>query len=327
MSVTSRPRLNLPRPQRSKSVTQRAQTVSRDFFSKYPHVKTNMKFVLAGTSTFGKDAPRFTIPSSRRDDTPNFPSPGPGEYEITDPNNYRKIPPAFSKSRSASVKANPTANIDFINHRVFPETKPAYIGVRNNREFYDIIDSPGPNYYSMPSDTKLQHRILEKPKQRKVEKENLGPGSYDVNIDTLLKREPAYNFSGPKNRHDWMIQNDGQPGPGQYNPSDTVRTEPHWTIGRKSRPKRNAAPPPQKDLIAVDQCIIHLETLPNPSAARLYIMTHPELRNVVHELLEIVFESKPENPIELIENYFQEIRDSQQIDIGEGEDAEQESKD
>lgn len=326
------------------SQTQRAKSVTRNIFKKYPHISKTTNFVL-GRSTFGEDAPHFTIPSSRRDSA-SFQEqsqfPGPGAYDIfnnTKPISSRIAPTAQFRSASldkgiASAFNNDetlTSNIDFIDNRQFPQSKPVYIGVRTKHDFYDIIDSPGPSYVPPLPDTRIHHRILSSGRDynsesAKANTDPIGPGAYNVKYTLLTKREPSYNIGDSSSRGNWMTASESSVGPGSYNPVVTTKKEPQWSIGKKSRPsgnsryefidydekiKRKASKNVPKDLIAVDQLIIHLEILKDPKGARSYIVNHPQLRNIVHQILELVLAEKPDNPVAFIENYFKDIDDKE----------------
>jgi hypothetical protein len=109
-----------------------------------------------------------------------------------------------------------------------------------------------------------------------------------------------------------MTDQEAIPGPGTYNTNlkETIRREPVWTIGRRSRKSaksRGSGKEVERDLVAVDQAIVHLEDLPNPAAARLFIMTHPELSRIVHDILNYVFGFKPADPISFIAEHMGEI--------------------
>lgn len=275
--------------------------------------RSGIKYILMN-GNFGKDAPKFTIPSSRRDNTPPIPLPGPGAYNVPDNLDYRKIKPVFPTSRPQTVAVSPTANAEIPDIRTFPETKPVTIGTRDKFTYYDVIDTPGPNYAPSSDLDRKTHRILSRNDNERVieETKNLGPGAYNV-TNPSLPRPPAFNFAGPKHRDDWMIDKQGIPGPGSYvfNPNSLLTREPNWSIGRKSRLNRrdrHSTPPQPKDLIAVDQCYVNLALLPNPKAARQYIMVHPEIRQVVHQLLEIVLDEKPEDPIQFLHDIFNQER-------------------
>ena len=321
------------------SKTQRARSVSRNTLTKYSYIPKSTHYSLIGVNTFGNDAPHFTIPSSRRDPqsfTEQCQVPGPGSYEPFEkikPFTSRPVP--TSQFRSMSLDRGPfnqndsstlTSNIGFINKREFPESKPAYIGVRTKHDFYDIIETPGPSYFTPPHDTRLPHRILSSgreycTKDPPEKTDPIGLGTYNVKYNLLTKREPGYDISGAYDRYNWMTHENSL-GPGSYSPVDVKKNEPQWSIGQKSRPgkkgkfeykvfyekiRENESKNLPKDLIVVDQIIIHLELLKDPKACRSYVVNHPQLRNIVHDILELVLKSKPDNPVDFIREYFKDI--------------------
>lgn len=342
LPLNIQPQSSIPKANNSK--TQRSKSVSRNILPKFSRLPRNSHYYLFSNNTFGNDAPHFTIPSSRRDSesfTEKAQFPGPGTYEpFKDMKQFTSRIAPSAQFRSMSLDrgqvnnysdATLTANIDFIDKREFPESKPAYIGVRTKHDFYDIIETPGPSYIPPQSDTKLQHRILSSGRDYNTsitpkKTDTIGPGSYDAKYTLLTKREPSYDISKTNNRYDWMTPNEGSPGPGFYSPVDVKKNEPQWSIGKKSRPRKksqvrykdfyekireNESRNAPKDLIAVDQFIIHLEILKDPKACRSYIVNHPQLRNIVHEIIEQVLNSKPENPVAFIEQYFKDIDDKE----------------
>mgnify|MGYP002471917297 CR=1 FL=1 len=150
--------------------------------------------------------------------------------------------------------------------------------------------------------------------------DTIGPGSYDAKYSLLRKREPSYDISKTNNRYDWMTPNEGSPGPGFYSPVDVKKNDENERPRKKSQVRykdfyekirENESRNAPKDLIAVDQFIIHLEILKDPKACRSYIVNHPQLRNIVHEIIEQVLNSKPENPVAFIEQYFKDIDDKE----------------
>lgn len=309
----------------------------REFYDKYPHIKKSLKMSLVGhNKLFGQDAPHFTIPSSR----PNRPinkdqdMPGPGSYNINTFSTFgNKKHPRSSSCNNSTITTSRnsfinnehiTSTIEYKNTRCFPRLKPMTIGVKTNHEFYDIIESPGPRYFEQPRDTKLPHMIMTggrdysdgKPTRRKSTSV-LGPGSYNINDSYFRKREPGFDLNkSSADRHTWMKSADNKLGPGHYNPTEVSKNEPQWTFGKKSRPHKihsisgsDNFVPKKKDVIAVDHAMIHLEDLPDPDKARNYIMTHPDIRNVVNEIFSVVLNSKPDKPIEFLNEYFAQIKE------------------
>ena len=244
----------LPRPKKSfasSSLDSSSQRPRTSMTRKRP--RTSIKYMLAAGNNFGKDAPKFTIASSRREEIVSFPLPGPGQYEISDIKNYRKIQPIFPKSHPQTVTVSPTANVDFTDYRSFPEIKERHIFNRTRSEFYDVIESPGPEYVPKEIVTSIPHKIsAKKEDDSDLKNAHIGPGSYTLKYP-YMPREPAFNFYGPKERDGWIADYRSIPGPGQYEPNIVKKREPGWTIGRKSRLSRrhkSVNPNAKKDLIA-----------------------------------------------------------------------------
>jgi hypothetical protein len=273
------------------------------------------QFGLSGPVTFGKGSPKWTIPSSRHDDTPVIPLPGPGAYDVPDNlDATHRVPYVFPRTHRRPVEISPTANVDFVLTPVFPRARPFHIGIREDTKITQIIHTPGPDYVPVDRDTRLPHKILSRPSASRSSSDSgdLGPGSYNPQL-CYLTREPAFYFSGPKKRSDWMIDKQGIPGPGAYNTTlkEALARVPVWTIGRRSRKKLEpgADPTKPKDLLAVDSIIVDLQLLPNPAGARQYAAQHPELRTIVHEMIELVCAKKDDDPIGAIEDYWEELRE------------------
>ena len=310
--LTSRPKLPLP-PETEILESEHAKTVSREVLRKRLGVRSSLKYQTT-TGSFGKDAPHFTIGSSRRDFVPPFPSPGPGEYNPADVNAYRRIQHVFPRSQLRDKPSSITANIEMPDLHRFPNIRPFHIGIREKLFYGDIIETPGPYPVPEPKDDRIKHKIALRPVSRDADKTaHLGPGTYDVKY--IEKRhEPGYVFSGPSERDRWMTLNAAVPGPGSYNTSnkEMLPNEPKWTIGRKSRLSRrtrNSIPARPKDLLAVGRVIVDLSLIPNAEGSRQYMMTHPQLREIVQEIFDAVFMLKPEDPIEMLENLADQWRE------------------
>jgi hypothetical protein len=264
---------------------------------------------MAGRLTFGQDAIRWTIPSSRRDDTPMISRPGPGAYNVPVNPDYRRIAPSFPRAPPSDDDTTLTSGIDFINHPFFPDNREAHIGLRGETQVGTVIISPSPNYMPEPRDTRLRHTIRSRTETRYLsETAHLGPGSYEPQW-CYLPRDFAFSFAGPNERCGWMINRQGIPGPGHYQTmlKETLPRQPHWTIGRKSRFNRRdktAVPNQPKDLLVVDQVVVDLDVLPNPAAAREYAATHPAFRLIVREIFDMIYKQKPENPLDVLREFF-----------------------
>jgi hypothetical protein len=109
-----------------------------------------------------------------------------------------------------------------------------------------------------------------------------------------------------------MIDKQGIPGPGSYNTTlkEGMAKVPVWTIGKKSRKRMEEGdgdPGKPRDLLAVDSFIVDLQLLPNPLGARQYMAKHPELRVIVHDMIELVCRQRAEDPVGVIEDYWEQI--------------------
>ena len=311
--LTSRPKLPLP-PDVGTIDSEHAKTVSREVLRKRLGVRSSLQYQTVTNSTFGKDAPHFTIGSSRRDFVPPFPSPGPGAYDPGDVKNYRRVPYVFPRSQQRDKAPGITANIEVPDTRVFPDIRDVHIGLRDKLYYGEILDTPGPYALPEPKYERIMHKIALRPVSRDADKTaHLGPGTYDVKY-TENRHEPSYLFSGPTERDKWMTLNASVPGPGSYNTSckEMLPSEPKWTIGRKSRltrRSRGSVPSKPKDLMAVGQCIVDLSVMPNPEASRQYLMSHPAVRALVQEIFDAVFMLKPDDPIEMLERLVESWKD------------------
>jgi hypothetical protein len=267
------------------------------------------QFNIPGRWTFGSDSPHWTISGSRREDVSAFILPGPGAYDPTKFEHSHQIPHVFSKINPPDPDTTITGGIDFIYHPIFPQNRPFHIGVRKDTQFAHFIETPGPNYTPRTNETRIPHFLPPKTEIREEKIEEVpGPGQYEPQFGACLTHEPRYSFSGPRKRSEWMIDRQGIPGPGRYatDLTETLPRVPHWTLGRRSRlsrQNRNEPPGKPKDLIAIAEFVIELNVMPNPEASRQYVVSHPDLRKIVHELLDAVFAAKPEAPLEFLQVY------------------------
>jgi hypothetical protein len=267
----------------------------------------------------GHGSPQWTIPSSRRDDAPVIPLPGPGAYDVPDDlDAYRRVRPLFPRAVPRGDAASVTSNVDFVFQPAFPRAREFHIGVREDTLLGRASDAPGRQYFPAERDTRLPHKILSRPAPPRAasESRHLGPGTYDPR--PALTREPAFYFSGPRNRTDWMADTHGSPGPGAYEPDvkDVLARVPVWTIGRRSRLNREKSAERERprDLLAMGHIVVDLGALPNPKAARQFAMQHPELRGLVLEMLDIVFTVKCDNPVRYISHLFEQLRSAEPVE-------------
>ena len=257
--------------------------------------------------TFGKDGPHITISSSRRDPPDPDKVPGPGTYDPRD-GNPRRLQPEIRSSRKDQNAATLTSNIDYIDRRTFPETRQMKIGEKTNFDVFSVIDSPGPNYVpSSEVDMQRSHVIASRhiPKPPEV---TPGPGAY---TPKPLKRAPMIVL-GPKPRYDWM-EGEDTPGPGHYDPREALDRTIGASLsghvsGRRSR-ANSAMAFGGGDLLAIDQIIVRLSKIGEPAETRRYAAKHPELKDIVREIFAMVLDRKPQNPLEMLREEYERIRE------------------
>jgi hypothetical protein len=178
----------------------------------------------------GDDSPLWTISPTRRSDMWSRPAtPGPGAYEESRASETRiacKIRDRLKEPRSL------TADVDYGECRVFPESRQRTIGEKDRHEFWDFDRAiPGPDY--MP-ETTLEHGALTIGEKRppKGVKESPGPGDYNPANPAQFK-QPVFTCKGFGPRDQWLPRKNEEPGPAHYD----VRAgndRPKWIIGDRS---------------------------------------------------------------------------------------------
>ncbi|OHS94727.1 hypothetical protein TRFO_39076 [Tritrichomonas foetus] len=261
-------------------------------------------------SSFGKEAPKYTIPSSRRDLKPLMNNPGPGAYNPPiEPQMNLKMKSRFPMAQKAVEEPNLTMNIEFINRPVFPNNRASTIGSRTEQPFFYINDSPGPSYVPQSTLSVQAHKITNRINLTKIE-DVPGPGKYEPK-NPGVNKAPAYSVQGPKKRDEWMtIQKN--PAPTDYSPKVkvTMKKEPQWTIGKKSRrSKRRKNPnPPKSRFIALENFVIPLGIEADAEEEKKYIDEHPAVRKIVQEIMELVRKERPDQPLDLIRKHFEQFK-------------------
>ena len=271
------------------------------------HFRPKVEFFNGTFSNFGKDAPKIGIGSSRKDDPPPPDYPGPGTYDIPPV----KVSPLTSTIPKATKFYDPpvaTVNVALADTRVFPEIRRKNIGPRSNKPFFDLIESPGPNFMPPSTLSTSGHKICEKKEEEKTS--NMftpGPGTYDPNrVD--LERAPAYYLSGPSSRDDWLKDKMKRPGPGKYSPSVKFLTQsqpiPSYLFGDKSRKKKRSNPP-----IAIDRCLIRLEPGMDRDKCIAYLEKHSDIKDFIAELMDELIYFKPPDPVAYLREKFGEQKE------------------
>jgi hypothetical protein len=197
-----------------------------------------------------------------------------------------------------------TTTIDYYDGTMFPQHVPRTIGRRDKIVFYAVPDGPLVRCRYLPSATfEAPARNIGKRPREPRPSGVPGPGAYSPGCAALV-RNPAYSFSGPKFRDDWLVDTKASPSPDQYTPTCPRTVMPHWSLGGKSRPGSRVVTD-TRDVFAIGNFLVKLDASVPLAAARGYAEQHPELRVLVQELLDAVLHEKPEKPIELIRERFE----------------------
>jgi hypothetical protein len=253
--------------------------------------------------TFGKDAPRYTIGVSRREERPPPPTPGPGQY----------TPPcdAFASSRMKHrfPGAVPSSNsnyidVDYLDTDRFPESHQSYIGNKFGKGFFLPIETPSPAYLPPSSLSPISHKITSRTPIR-LAPDSPGPGQYTPRLASL-PRAPAYSVSGIPSRDQWLQNKEGVPGPPDYNPvpAKVMPKPPEWTVGKRSRlsKKRRHPSPPKLRYLPLGWFVIPLESTNDVQEARTYLLAHPDIKQFIEWITDEIFGLKPDDPVEVFED-------------------------
>lgn len=288
------PRISIPKP---------PQTI---------RIKYVTNFNSTEKGSFGDDAPKFTIGVRKNDYKDPYAIPGPSDYTM--PNlDAGKIPYKIPRSPRKDTTENYTANIDFI---MPPPLKSVAVKIPNSprQPLYELSDAPGPCKYNIPYGLTPRGHKISVAKTRDVFEpvlsNSLGPGCYDIHYDNTITGVSAKISTDPK-RGDWMIASKN-PGPGEYTPVDKVK-ESSYLIGKKSRPsKHRQENQPNSNLYAIDAFYINLPKSIDPKEVLMYLTEEPAVREFIHEIGEIVFDRKPDDPIGYIRNYYSQFKPNRQ---------------
>ena len=273
-------------------------------------------------SDFGRDAPKITIGMSRPKEKRTVFNPGPGTYDPPRQPISHKLAPRFPIAGQKKEKPSLTYKIDYINARMFPEVRSARIHEKIKHDFYSIIDTPAPEYIPKNEfNYSLKHKIQSRPRAKEIDL-SPGPGHYDPNDD--FKYCPHYHqlVQSTYNRTKWMIM-ESHASPADYSPDCTsiLPREPSYTIGKKSRrrhkfsmtekggrTKRNHNQN-RSTIIGVD--IFHVRIGPpfDVNDALEYIRSHPEVKTVLHDVVQEILDFKPPSPVSYIRDYFLEEKE------------------
>ena len=275
-------------------------TTRKKFAGKYAFLSSN----------FGKDAPKITIGTSRREPLPSVFSPGPGTYDPPRQPLSHRLEHVFPRSREEKNATTLTSHIDYINQPQFPERRSIKIGQRDRHEFFFLNDTPGPSYMPPNKPSGRVPKIGLRFRSRSVE-QGPGPGTYDPNDSFMYSTRVTQLATGAGKRTAWMV-GDKNPGPGQYSPVAVGKPrEPAYTIGGRSRPNRRRDKKGNVKAVqlGIDVFLVSIKD-PNLSEDEImdYVRSHTELKSVFHEVMEEILEKKPEAPLGYMRDYFRQLR-------------------
>ena len=257
-----------------------------------------------GVSEFGKDAPKVAIGCSRRPPKPPPETPGPGFYNPPMAPKDTRIKIKLSNSPQRIHKRPLTANVDYIDARQFPDIRQKHIGSRDGVSFIQPGDSPGCSYTAPSQLSKRAHRIGDKAKPfyyDALKNNTPGPERYTPK-DTHMATAPQCQLLGPRYRADWLLDNAETPAPGLYNPRRvSEKRAPQFSIGQKSRRRKTRGTP-----FAIDQVIVNLESDISVEEAREYVVKHPQLKRVLREIISVLRQRKPPDPLDFLRKYFED---------------------
>ncbi|KAK8899706.1 hypothetical protein M9Y10_002028 [Tritrichomonas musculus] len=248
--------------------------------------------VLGGIYTFGKDSPKWTIPSSRPQKVPHIQSPGPGQYNLSsslidDKRIYQRM------SLTSHEKSRPplTASIGFIDRpSLINKNSGIVIGKRDTIDFAKTAPNPGPGAYSPQTNLNSQSHVIASRHGYDHSGDIPGPGSYDISRSILATKGGSLPGS-ISDRAQWMTDGiEKTPGPSDYSPNIMLEK-------KRSKMKK-------KNVIAIDRCIVKLNNVENPIEAKKYLQTNHKLKEIINEIYQVLLYSKPDKPLQFIREYF-----------------------
>jgi hypothetical protein len=254
---------------------------------------------------FGKDAPHITIGQTHRGSRLPPSTPGPGSYDPPiDPLQTSRLKHRFPTA--FNYDGSPEPSIDYTDTHAFPALLPRYIGARLDRPFFDVIEAPGPTYF--PPSTLSQHSHV-------ITSRTRIPGGADSPSPCAYSPKyagrpspPVFSLSGPRERAAWLVAG-RNPAPTDYAPDAArVRAQPpKWTIGSRSRLSRRRRAAVKGRSLAVGRILVTIDPALDIDECSRYIERHPRLRQLIDMLMDEILDRKPENPLEMMQTFFQEL--------------------
>ena len=326
------PRNNKSRPAKT---ARRAQS-ARPSPQRSAYQKALIQARLYAGCNFGKDAKKITIGCSRRDPRPSQAIPGPGAYNPPSQPLSHRLRTGISNYRPEKDYTTMTSHIDFREKRIFPEALHSVrVGERDNyRDWWILNQNPASFYVEKKQIGSDKTHMIQSRHGEPKRDTNPGPGSYEALKSFKMVNDftrSTHLLMGNERRGHWMVT-EHNPSPADYSPNkDNILVhEPSYTIGNRSRPnkrrelnrKRNGSPSSgnrQSGMIGIDVFIVRLDPSINEDEARDYIRSHPDLKTILHEVIEEILETKPAAPVGFMRDYFIELKKEMGIEDPEPE--------
>lgn len=274
---------------------------------------------------FGKDAKKITIGCSRRDPRPSQAIPGPGAYNPPAQPLSHRLRTGISNYLPEKNFATLTSELDFRQERIFPESVHSIrVGERDNYRDWWILNHNPASFYVEKSNVAGGRTHMIQSRHGEAKKDTTpGPGSYEALKSFKMVNDftkSTHLVMGNERRGHWMVR-EHNPSPADYSPNknNILVHEPSYTIGNRSRPnkrremsrKRNGLPTqsnrPQA-MIGIDVFVIKLDPSIDENEARDYVRSHPDLKTVLHEVIEEILDTKPDAPVGFMRDYFIELK-------------------
>lgn len=305
---------------------QRAQT-ARASIQRSAYQKALIQARLYAGCSFGKDAKKITIGIPRQEMRPAQAIPGPGSYNPpTQPISHR-LRTMISDYYPEKDFTTLTSGIDYRSRSIFPEQlHTPKVGERLKYDYWTLPETPPPNYVNKRPFAEVPSHKIQDRRERKIVNDNPGPGAYDAlqSYKTIHdSTRSTHLVMGNDRRGHWMVS-EKNPSPADYSPNknNVLVHEPSFTIGKKSRRSRRELSRRKNGLsssdrqatIGVDVFLIKLDPSIDEQEARNYVRSHPDLKNVLHDVIQEILREKPIAPVGYMRDYFLEERKKMGLD-------------
>lgn len=305
--MSKKPRAQSARPSAQQSAYQKALIQAR----------------LYAGCTFGKDAKKITIGCSRPNARPGQAIPGPGAYNPPSQPISHRLRTGISNYLPSTDYTTLTSHIDYRSKSIFPEqAHTPRVGERDNYRDWWILNHNPASFYVEKQNFAGGRTHMIQSRHSDPKKDALpGPGQYDALKSFKMVNDLTHSthlVMGNERRGHWMVR-EYNPSPADYSPNSKsiLVREPSYTIGSRSRPnkrremarKRNNSPNSGQSnkngpMIGIDVFIVRLDPSMDENEARDYVRSHPDLKTVLHDVIEEILETKPAAPVGFMRDYF-----------------------